>query len=64
MCQRYIARRDLDGWWSVRDAATNHPVFFRGASLVGKTERVAVLRARNLNGAGEQLVDASPPAKK
>ena len=66
MPQRYLTRRDLDGLWSVRDAATDNPAVFRGSPLVGKTERVAVLRARDLNRAAiEQFTGGGlPPAEK
>ena len=46
MCHRYLAKRDLNGTWSVREADTNYLAISIGRRLAGMTEQNAVLTAR------------------
>ena len=46
---QYVARRDPDGSWSVRQVATKRPAVVRRTPLVGLTESAAELSARKLN---------------
>ena len=46
---QYVAKRDLDGSWSVRQVATKRPAVVRRTPLVGLTESAAAESARKLN---------------
>ena len=49
MVPRYVAKRDPDGSWSVRQVATKRPAIVRRTPLVGLTESAAALSAKKLN---------------
>ena len=49
MHQRYLAQRDPDGTWSVRELETNCPAVLLNQLMVGMTEMEAVLTVRKLH---------------
>jgi hypothetical protein len=49
MSYRYVTQRDLDGTWSVREAASDNIVVLLGATQVGLSEDIAAIRTRKLN---------------
>lgn len=49
MAPQYVAKRDPDGSWSVRQVATKRPAVVRRMPFVGLTESAAALNAKKLN---------------
>ena len=49
MSARYVAQRDLDDTWSVREITSNKPIVLKGATQLGLTEDLAAIRTKKLN---------------